>query len=86
MKMFGNGTWAVGNTSGTLEDFHDSWHDFEMVIDDGRVHVSIDDKKMVTTDANTVPGMVGVGCGSYHMCSLRHVVVTASENVVSKSV
>ena len=77
----GTGSWNVSNQySGRLDGFMDTWHsvDFE-ISGEGSIQVALDEKILATTPSHTasLPGMIGIGCGSYHMCAFKHFSVIA---------
>ncbi|KAL3915792.1 MAG: hypothetical protein SGILL_005478 [Bacillariaceae sp.] len=82
-KLFGNGTWFIGNASGFFEGFQDTWHSIRLETGDGKVAVVMDQDQVLLTDASTTPGMIGLGCGSYHNCAIRRVSLTAGSGTSS---
>jgi hypothetical protein len=75
------GFWNVSNQfSGHLDGFRDSWHllDFE-ISGEGSLQVALDEKILVTTPSHTanLPGVIGIGCASYHMCAFKNFSIIA---------
>jgi galactosylceramidase len=76
-KLFGDGKWMFGNISGTLDVFRDTWHEMEVGIEDRVMSVNFDHRLLLSSPAIDTTGMVGIGCGSYHMCAIRSFSVSA---------
>lgn len=84
LNLSWTGEWAVGPqnepSSGFIDDFHDhTWHDLVLRRTHGSLTAWIDRELVVTTPSICPdPGMVGLGCGEYHMCSFRNFSVNAT--------
>lgn len=70
------GHWTIGEKEGIITGFTDDWHDITVNISiSGALSASVDGKQVATVD-NSCPliasGMVGLGCGKYHMCGFRN--------------
>jgi hypothetical protein len=70
------GKWSVGHAggplNGTIAGFADTWHHIGMTISDGTLSAVVDGSKVVEVQGSCPSrGMVGLGCGKYHMCGFR---------------
>ena len=71
------GDWSVGKddkgVSGKIDGFEDTWHAIALDIgNNGTVTASVDGKQVVhAPNVCQTPGMVGLGCGSYHQCAFK---------------
>ena len=80
------GEWTVGSAaSGKIANFSgDEWHHIILTGKIGLLKASVDGEDIVETADSTCQdaGMVGLGCGAYHMCAFRNFRVGA-QNVVA---
>ena len=87
LKLKWTGEWAIGpqnNASvGRINGFNDyTWHTLVLKRSNGILMASVDGNELPSASTATSvecadSGMVGLGCGKYHMCSFRNVSVKA---------